>query len=103
MITVNTKNTKLAKESTQYDKYDARAAEFDNYVGKRLEKELGLSNVYIEPSVQAGHGRLFIFYDNCKGNVPSVDFETADEFIYKNDREGYYNYILSAINAKNTN
>lgn len=84
-------------EELDPDEYDATAAEFDNYVEERLEKEHGLLNVRIEPYVQDGQGQLFIFYDNCEGDAPAVDFETADEYIYKNDKEGYYNYILSAI------
>lgn len=84
-------------EELDEDEYNDRACDFDEYVTKRLEEEEGLVNVFIEPSVQCGQGGLFIHHDNCEGDTPVVDFETADEYIYNNDKEGYYNYILSAI------
>lgn len=85
------------KEKLDEDEYFDRVCDFDRYVVQRLEKEEGLVNVYLEPSVQAGKGRLSIFYDNCEGDTPVVDLDTADEYIYKNNKEGYYNYILSII------
>lgn len=85
------------EEELDEDEYFNRVYEFDEYVKQRLEKEKGLINVFIEGLTQAGEEKLLIYYDNCEGGTPLVDFATADEYIYKNDKEGYYNYILSAI------
>lgn len=85
------------KEKLDEDEYFNRVYDFDRYVVERLEKEEGLVNVFIEGLTQAGEEKLLIYYDNCEGDTPVVDFETADEYIYKNDKEGYYNYILSVI------